>query len=184
MNYKGTEKNTYALCVALFLVITFVLLGLAAACSLEAAAVKAEVKGIREEAEELAEANTELVETNAELRDALVTLSGEYHRLWDATHKEETAWHDAGEFTITHYCGCVDCCGKSDCITASGAPATEGRTVSVDTDLIPLGSEVLINGVVYIAEDTGVSGHHIDLYINSHEQALMMGTYRTNVSWR
>lgn len=184
MNYKGTEKNTYAFCVALFLVITLVLLGLAAACYLETAAVKAESEGIRGAAQELAETNSELVETNAELRDALVTLSGEYHRLWDATHKEETAWHDIGECLVTHYCNCQECCGKSDGITASGARATEGRTVSVDTDLIPLGSEVLINGVVYIAEDTGVSGHHIDLYINSHEQSLQMGTYKTNVSWR
>lgn len=184
MNYKGTEKNTYAFCVALFLVINLVLLGLAAACSLETAAVKAESGVIREAAQELAEINSELAETNAELRDALVTLSGEYHKLWDTTHKEPAAWNDIGECLITHYCDCSECCGKSDGITASGTQAAEGRTVSVDTDLIPLGSEVLINGVVYIAEDTGVSGHHVDLYINSHEQAIQMGTYKTNVSWR
>ena len=126
----------------------------------------------------------ELSDRNAELRDSLVTLSGEYHRLYDETHTEQTAWQDAGEFTITHYCGCPECCGKNDSITATGTLATMGRTVSVDPDVIPLGSEVLINGVVYIAEDTGVHGNVIDVYIESHEQALAMGVYRTGVAYR
>lgn len=94
---------------------------------------------------------------------------------------EGAAWQSVGECTITHYCGCADCCGKSDCITATGAPATMGRTVSVDPDVIPLGSEVLINGVCYIAEDTGVNGKAVDIYIESHEQARDMGTYSAMV---
>ena len=143
-----------------------------------------EAEDARAEAQMLRAEMQELSDHDAELRDSLVTLSDEYHRLWDTTHTEETAWHDAGEFTITHYCGCADCCGKSDCITATGALAKMGRTVSVDPDVIPLGSEVLINGQVYIAEDTGVSGKHIDLYIESHEQALQMGVYKTEVSYR
>ena len=77
-----------------------------------------------------------------------------------------------------------DCCGKSDCITATGTLATMGRTVSVDPDVIALGSEVLINGVTYIAEDVGVRGKAIDIYIDSHSQALAMGTYKTEVCWR
>lgn len=97
---------------------------------------------------------------------------------------EGAAWQSVGECTITHYCGCAECCGKSDCITATGALAKMGRTVSVDPDVIPLGSEVLINGQIYIAEDTGVHGNVIDVYIESHEQALAMGVYRTGVSYR
>ena len=97
---------------------------------------------------------------------------------------EGAAWQSVGECTITHYCGCVDCCGKSDCITATGTLATMGRTVSVDPSIIPLGSEVLINGQIFRAEDTGVSGNHIDLYIDGHEQALAMGVYKTEVAWR
>lgn len=97
---------------------------------------------------------------------------------------EGAAWQSVGECTITHYCGCADCCGKSDCITATGMLAKMGRTVSVDPNVIPLGSEVLINGQVFRAEDTGVTGKHIDLYIDSHEQALAMGVYKTEVCWR
>lgn len=97
---------------------------------------------------------------------------------------EKPAWMPVGECRIYHYCGCRECCGKADGITKTGTEATMGRTVAVDPAVIPLGSEVLINGVVYRAEDTGVHGHTIDLYIESHEQAAAMGTYLTNVSWR
>lgn len=97
---------------------------------------------------------------------------------------DKPAWHDAGEFRIYHYCPCEFCCSKSDGITATGTMATEGRTVAVDPDVIPLGSEVMINGVIYIAEDTGVHGQTIDMFINNHAQAAAMGTYLTNVKWR
>lgn len=152
-------------------------LGHYAAFSFEAEAARAEAAILRAEMQELSE-------HNKELRDSLVTLSDEYHRLWDETHVEQTAWQDAGEFVITHYCGCAECCGKSDCITATGTLGKMGRTVSVDPDVIPLGSEVLINGVCYIAEDVGVRGKVIDVYIDSHEQALAMGVYKTEVAYR
>lgn len=97
---------------------------------------------------------------------------------------DQLAWHDAGTFTVTHYCHCYKCCGKSDGITATGAMVEEGRTIAVDPEIIPLGSEVLIGGHVYIAEDTGVKGNHIDIYTPSHEQALQMGKYTTNIMWR
>lgn len=102
----------------------------------------------------------------------------------DKPEYHEEAWQSIGECRITHYCSCAKCCGKSDGITASGAQATVGRTVAVDPDVIPLGSEVLINGQIYIAEDTGAKGSHVDIYVCSHDQALQMGTYRTEVCWR
>ena len=52
-------------------------------------------------------------------------------------------------------------------LTASGTCAASGRTVAVDPDLIPLGSEVLIEGLgVRVAEDTGgrIRDQHIDVY--------------------
>lgn len=172
-----SANKTTAIAYAALLCTVLVLLAYCAAFSIEAEDAHAEAAILRKQAQELSD-------RNAELRDSLVTLSGEYHRLYDETHTEQTAWQDAGEFTITHYCGCTECCGKSDCITATGTLATMGRTVSVDASIIPLGSEVLINGQVFRAEDTGVTGKHIDLYIDSHDQALAMGVYKTEVSWR
>ena len=79
--------------------------------------------------------------------------------------------------TLTAYCPCVKCCGKSDGITASGTQATAGRTVAVDTRLIPYGTEISIDGKIYIAEDCGgkVKGYTIDVFFDSHEEALNFG---------
>ena len=79
--------------------------------------------------------------------------------------------------TLTAYCPCAKCCGKSDGITASGTQATAGRTVAVDTRLIPYGTEISIDGKTYIAEDCGgkVKGYTIDVFFNSHEEALNFG---------
>ena len=92
--------------------------------------------------------------------------------------------------TITHYDCCVSCCGKTDGITASGVQATPGVTVAVDPDVIPLGSDVLVDygdGEIhyYRADDVGgsVKGNHIDLCVNSHEEAMMLGRRTATVYW-
>lgn len=92
--------------------------------------------------------------------------------------------------TVTHYDCCVACCGKTDGITASGVQATPGVTVAVDPDVIPLGSDVLVDygdGEIhyYRADDIGgaVKGNHIDLCVGSHEDALQMGRRTATVYW-
>ena len=82
-----------------------------------------------------------------------------------------------GEYEITHYCPCEECCGKTDGITYTGTTATEGRTIAVDPEVIPLGSEVTINGQTSTAEDIGgaIKGNRIDIFVNSHEEALELG---------
>ena len=99
------------------------------------------------------------------------------------------AWYGAGEFRIYHYCPCEKCTGKAPGakgygVTATGTTATAGRTVSVDPSVIPLGSEVLIGDQIYIAEDAGVSGRCIDIFVNDHAEALRLGTYTAAVWWR
>lgn len=98
--------------------------------------------------------------------------------------------HIIEDCTVTHYDCCVACCGKDDGITASGVQATPGVTVAVDPDVIPLGSDVLVDygdGEIhyYRAEDVGdaVKGSHIDLCVNSHEKALMLGRRTATVYW-
>lgn len=83
-----------------------------------------------------------------------------------------------GEFVITAYCPCEKCCGEyADGITASGTVATEGRTCAVDPEVIPLGTEIEIDGVKYIAEDVGgaIKGRRIDICFNDHRSALQYG---------
>ena len=90
-------------------------------------------------------------------------------------------WMPLGEFEITAYCGGT-CCSSGTGITASGNVAEEGKTIGVDPDIIPLGSKVKIvfsDGTehVYRADDTGsaINGNIIDLYMESHEDALVFG---------
>lgn len=82
-----------------------------------------------------------------------------------------------GEFEVTYYCSCEKCCGKTDGITYTGTKATEGRTIAVDPNIIPLGSMVVIDGQTYIAEDIGgaIQDLKIDVFVSDHERALNLG---------
>ena len=94
----------------------------------------------------------------------------------EPTEKPEL-WIDLGPFTCVAYDACTDCCGKTDGITKTGTKATAGRTVAVDPEVIPLGSTLLIDGQEYIAEDIGgaIKGNKIDIFHNSHAEALEYG---------
>lgn len=81
-------------------------------------------------------------------------------------------------FKATAYCNCSKCCGKwAGGNTASGTVPTAGRTIAVDTSVIPFGTKVIINGTIYVAEDTGtlIKGNRIDIFFDSHEEALQFG---------
>lgn len=80
--------------------------------------------------------------------------------------------------TVTAYCPCPICCGKSDGITCSGVQAKSNRTIAVDPDVIPLGTEVYLEGLGrFVAEDTGgvIKGNRIDIFMDDHNQALQFG---------
>ena len=89
----------------------------------------------------------------------------------------EPALQSLGQFKITAYCPCVKCCGKSDGITATGSKATEGRTIAVDPKVIPYGTEVVVDGHTYIAEDCGgaIKQKKLDIFFDSHQEALNFG---------
>lgn len=97
--------------------------------------------------------------------------------------KQLKAYKSLGKFTLTAYCGCSKCCGKSDGITASGKKAKSNHTVAVDKRKIPLGTEVVINGQKYVAEDTGgaIRGNRIDIFFDSHSEALDFGRQNAKV---
>lgn len=89
-----------------------------------------------------------------------------------------------GECTLTAYC-CESkdnphICGTGTGLTASGLPIAPGM-VAVDPSIIPLGSTVIINGISYLAADTGVTGYHIDIAIQTHEDALAFGVSSAEV---
>ena len=79
-------------------------------------------------------------------------------------------------FKITAYCPCSKCCGKQTGITASGTSATAGRTIAASSQFA-FGTKLVINGNVYTVEDRGgaIKGNKIDIYMNTHAEALAWG---------
>ena len=82
-----------------------------------------------------------------------------------------------GEYKLTAYCPCYECSEGWGNSTSTGAIATQGRTIAVDPKVIPYGTEVVIDGHTYIAEDCGgaIKGNRIDIYFEDHQEALEFG---------
>lgn len=81
-------------------------------------------------------------------------------------------------FTVTAYCPCEKCCGAyANGYTAIGEKATQGVTIAADPDVLPMGTEIELDGHTYTVQDTGgaIAGNRLDLYFDSHEDALRWG---------
>jgi 3D (Asp-Asp-Asp) domain-containing protein len=75
-----------------------------------------------------------------------------------------------GSYYVTGYDICLDCCGKTDGITASGAVAEIGRTVAASRD-IPFGTVLYIDGIgERVVEDRGgaITEGKLDVLCEDH----------------
>ena len=88
-----------------------------------------------------------------------------------------------GVFSPTRYCPCGSCSGRWGRLTSTGALAAAGHTVAVDPRVIPYGARLMINGVIYTAEDRGggVRGNHIDIFYDTHEEIRLHGAQAAEV---
>ena len=105
-------------------------------------------------------------------------------RTADATAATTTSTVINGQtYKITAYCSCSKCCGKTTGRTASGTKATAGRTVAASSKFA-FGTKLNIGGHIYTVEDRGgaINGNRIDIYVNSHAQALQWGVKYLPVS--
>jgi len=94
----------------------------------------------------------------------------------------------AEEWKVTAYCGCEKCCGKwSDGYFASGKKVYVG---GVAINWLPFGTKVLIDGKEYTVEDRGAKSifgskndhkKAVDIYFDSHQEALNFGVKRLKV---
>lgn len=84
-----------------------------------------------------------------------------------------------GNFTLTAYCNCAQCCGTAGNLTASGTVPASGHTVAMAG--VPFGTQLLINGTVYTVEDLGTPYGHVDIYFDTHEEALSFGLQSADV---
>lgn len=108
---------------------------------------------------------------------------------------EEPELTSLGEFKLTAYCSCEKCCngwarsrpideeGNPIVIGASGEVLVPGESIAVDKDVIPYGTEVIINGNTYIAHDCGgdIKGNCIDVYFDNHQDAREFGVQYAEV---
>ena len=86
-----------------------------------------------------------------------------------------------GKVMVTAYCPCSQCCGPyANGITASGKTAKPKHTIAVDAynPIVPMGTKVVIEGVVYTVEDTGNLNHYgndFDIFYASHAETSQWG---------
>lgn len=109
-----------------------------------------------------------------------------------------TEYKEVIPVTATAYCLCKKCCGKSPDhpmygYTASGlkiVPGTNAKVIAVDTSIVSLGTKVYVEGLngaqnygYAVAADTGsaIKNYKIDLYMDTHEQALRWGVRKVNL---
>lgn len=104
-------------------------------------------------------------------------------RTADATAATTSTVINGQTYKITAYCSCSKCCGKTTGRTASGTKATAGRTVAASSKFA-FGTKLNIGGHIYTVEDRGgaINGNRIDIYVNSHSQALQWGVKYLPVS--
>lgn len=88
----------------------------------------------------------------------------------------------SGIYKVTAYCPCAKCCGKTNGITASGRKATANHTVAAPSTFA-FGTQIVMNGKTYTVEDRGgaIQGNRIDLFVNTHAEALAWGVRYMNV---
>jgi len=81
-------------------------------------------------------------------------------------------------YEVTAYCACEICCkGSADGINAAGTKPIEGRSVAADRSL-PIGTRLWIEGIgERIVDDRGeaIKGKRLDIYFDSHQDALDFG---------
>lgn len=161
---QKANKATLFLCVAILVMQAFIILGLCtiSAEQKELANVEPIIKYKTIYVKEIPRETEAATETEATAEEGSTPAAPTYKKI---------------TVTATAYCPCERCCGKSDGITATGTQATAGRTIAVDPSFIPYGTNVIINGNTYVAEDCGgaIKGNRIDVYFDTHAEALQFG---------
>lgn len=116
-----------------------------------------------------------------EYNEKVVELTQQYN---EAVAEENDKGEYVGQFKITFYCPCATCNGSNSGLTAMETPLTVGRTIAVDPSVIPLGSNVYIEGIGWrVAEDIGgaINNNKIDVLVSSHSEAYANGVKYANV---
>lgn len=87
-----------------------------------------------------------------------------------------------GKFTVTAYCTC-ELCTAGEGLTYMGTKPLANHTISADLSLYPLGTRLMIDGIIYTVEDcgSGVNENHLDIYMDTHKAADDYGLQKKDV---
>lgn len=95
------------------------------------------------------------------------------------------------QMRVTAYCPCRKCCGRySDGVTASGHKIRPGEFFVAADKKYPFGTEMIITGYkggepVKVLDRGGViRGNRLDVFFDSHEEALKWGVRNLDVKVR
>ena len=68
-------------------------------------------------------------------------------------------------------------------LTKSETVPRSSHTVATDLAVLPMGTRIMIDGVIYQVEDTGkaIRGRMVDIYFDSHQEALEFGRQQKTV---
>ena len=164
----------------LFLIITFIFIGLFHTFASNVKYIMDEAKGpgVIEETEKIEEPiiGTKVISiasnSNIYIHDGVAYVKGE----------------DRGKFSLSGYCACNKC-GTGTGITASGKPVREAHTIASDWKVLPKGTVIILEEAVgkdgqvydgvYVVEDRGggVKNNHLDIYRPTHDLASLVTYY-------
>lgn len=100
----------------------------------------------------------------------------------EPVEEEVPAPESLGTFSTTAYCSCSKCSNGTN-RTYAGTVPTANHTISADLNVFPLGTQLMINNVIYTVEDKGhgVNGNKLDIFFDSHSDALNYGVKKVEV---
>lgn len=135
-----------------------------------------------------AEAENGVFEYNSALEHKLNELfEKQYSLTYDensessSTTKTVRVGESIGQVVTSAYCNCALCCGEwAGSPTESGVMPTANHTLAVDLydPIVPIGTKIVMNGILYTVEDTGYLnryGVNFDIYMDSHAVAELWG---------
>ena len=95
------------------------------------------------------------------------------------------------QMRVTAYCPCSKCCGSySDGVTASGHKISQGDRFVAADKVYPFGTEMIIPGykdsqtVEVLDRGGAIRGNRLDVFFNSHQEALEWGVRYLDVKIR
>ena len=153
----------------LLYIITIFLILTASICIISAQSALHELESLQQ-----ASRMANIIQQNVSLQAEIASLEGEIAEGQEIA--DSFKLKPLGEFEITYYC-------YDSGATKSGEAVREGM-IAVDTDIIPLGSLVYVEGEGFkIAADTGrlIKESRIDVYLPDYEECIERGRINKQV---